>query len=645
MSELKLKPYLRIALLLCGLLALLLAFDLAPILRGGFGWQWRRVLLPASGLPAFGGLLLWMPIYLFVSAKLLRAGSGWLLVGWAGFASIVMTVLVVLTRMPDLFYGQFASSTDPVGLGWYNAAILVRRTGTLQQVLADYPTQMFRFRGAGLNHLTTSPPGHWLMYYLFSEALGPFPALAEALAAPLRALACLDAATLQLSSAELASAWIGITTPFWGLIAAALIYLFGRALGSEQGARWAVIPWALMPSLLMFNPYPSAIFVVISLAAMGSLALGLERESRPWVFVGGVFTSLATFTNFIFLPLGFMAGALALLFYFARRESRGYDWGWPFVQGAVFATGLSVVWGIYYLYSAVTPLDVFRASMDWHLNLDLPYLPWVFLHVNDYALFLGWPLMALTGRALFHDGRRYLAAAHRVTISGAGLLALGCAAMIVVLDISGMARGESGRSWIIFTPFLLIGLGEMLASAEAGQDQHWLWGAFAAQAATTLLLIGLLQPMAAYSPDLAQQYRSAALPADLITRPVEATFGDTLRLRAFTGRVEADGLRLWLEWDSSAPPERRYWLSILPVGPDGEPGLAMVVPPFGDGDPYPVTCWFTAPGLVTESLTSLPEDAAGDWWISLSLIDPQTGDLLPLANGDTQIGLGPFPAQ
>ncbi len=638
------RQILYILLAVSAVLAILLAFDVAPILRGGFGWRWPYDVLDGVEWVRLAGLLAAVAAYL---------GVGWVLMGrekpapfivWAVLGAVLLPILTTWVRMPYIGYGYYRATADAVGTGWYQAGLVVREGPGLREALINYPEQMFAFREAGLNHITTSPPGHWLLYYWAASLFDVLPGLAAWLAEPLRAYGCIDPQALTLGDAELASAWVGMTLPLWGGMAGLLIWLLGRALFAEGVARRAAYLWPLLPSLLIFNPYPSPVNATLSLLAMALLALGLDRDQWGWVFLGGAALSYATFNSFIFLPVLFFAGAQALLFFFVRRAERGYRWWWPFVQGAIFGAGLLSVWLIFYLYSGITPLDIFVTSMDWHLNLELEYLPWVFLHFNDFVLFTGWPLFFVGVLGVVFATRQTLTGK---AVSGGVLLALACAITVIVLDISGMARGESGRSWIIFMPFMLYAAGLWLDGA--GADRGVLLPAAGMQIAVIGVVAAVMRPMAVYpAPGHLSQPEAVSPPGDVIPVSEPVTFDDTVRLSAYSGTVSGDTLTLWLSFVAGAPLDHPYWLSILPVGPDGTPGTASVMPPYLPAETFPVTCWFAADEPVTvQQSIALPTDAAdGAWWVSLSLIDAETGAILPVSvgesSGEMQVGLGPF---
>jgi hypothetical protein len=137
--------------------------------------------------------------------------------------------------------------------------------------------------------------------------------------------------------------------------------------------------------------------------------------------------------------------------------------------------------------------------------------------------------------------------------------------------------------------------------------------------------------------------------------PAQAVFGDVLRLTAVAGHGEVTQastasstaqLVLWLDWTSSGQVDVPYYLSFIPVSPRGDSAAqATLLQPFDQN--YPTTCWLPQSGPLRERVEIPVEPTlAGDWWVSLSLINGNTGEKLgvlhPDGSRDDQVGLGPF---
>jgi len=290
------------------------------------------------------------------------------------------------------------------------------------------------------------------------------------------------------------------------------------------------------------------------------------------------------------------------------------------------------------LVTGQTPLDLLRAAMNAHLALDRPYLPWLWLHFWEWALFVGVPLVLiwLTNMAKY---ARDSEAQRRI-------LPITLLLTMALLLLSGTARGETGRVWLFFAPFLLIAAADTVSTdiekPQSGTGSAWL--AIAIGQAAILVVLAMTWAVID-APDITPR---PTPPGGLATtRPANANFMDSLWLVSWDAETGNNAITLKLDWQALQQVTMPYWFSALLVTPDGSPVAESVVWQPLDTH-YPTTCW-TANEWVGDTVTiSLPHNApAGDWWISLAAFanTEHPEDRLPvtLADGaqDTQVGLGP----
>jgi hypothetical protein len=270
--------------------------------------------------------------------------------------------------------------------------------------------------------------------------------------------------------------------------------------------------------------------------------------------------------------------------------------------------------------------------MNAHLTLDRPYLPWLWLHFWEWALFTGVPLIVIW--------------LHGVRIREKFVLTKALALTMVVLLVSGTARGETGRVWLFFSPFVLISAGEILTRllGEANLSLSYTWLTLTVGQATIMIALAVAWPVI-NAPDITSR---PASPGGLgTTQPINATFDDSFRLAGWDAIAENGAVMLNLDWQAIAPVTTPYWFSALLVAPDGTPiSESIVWQPVETH--YPTTCWTTNEWVGDTINVPLPENAShGGWWISLSAFADinRPEERLPviLADGtqDTQVGLGP----
>jgi uncharacterized membrane protein len=106
--------------LLCIILAGIIAFDLTPWARGGFGWWWPYVPVDVSRLLP---LVMALVIYVVGAYALLRGRERTsLILLWSFFGALVIPLLVLGLRNGDVIFVLFSRTADPYITGTHWAA-------------------------------------------------------------------------------------------------------------------------------------------------------------------------------------------------------------------------------------------------------------------------------------------------------------------------------------------------------------------------------------------------------------------------------------------------------------------------------------------------------------------------------------------
>lgn len=636
-------------------LALLLAFDVIPFLRGGFGWQWPR------DLPALANMLPLLTItalYLVGAWVLLtRVRSTALTLTWALLGTIAIALATVALR-EDIGYALYSRTVSSVATGPHFAAVDTDWRG---DGLYNWSAVMQGMVGRS-GHVSVLPPGSVMWYALLNDLLRHFPAVTEPSRTLFMPYQCHNYAIIAYTPAQFASAWFGMLMPVWASLSVFPLYALARRLAPDH-ALYAVIWYPLIPAFVafvptwnMFNPLPSLLILWVFDVGMGR---PLERGTSGygWILAAGLLTSLMTFVNFAYLPFLGLLGFYTLLRYgFVERRAdlpRPFThWTRPFVVGVVFGVGLIAVWLLYFIMTGQTFFDLYATLIEEHLELDRPYLPWVWLHFWDWIMWTGLPLILLWWVGLWLWWRRRADSTHTPPIWGASLLLV-----IVIMTVGGIARGESGRVWTFLTPLVLVLALEALAQLSPAsartrgtESRRGNNGAFAkfwlpitvAQAAIMLALTITLSVMG--TPGMVPPPDPPGSVAT--THATNAQFDAHFALTGWDAESDGESVTLRLNWRGDVQMVTPYWFSALLVDPDGQPvGESTVWQPLDTR--YPTTCW--APGeIVGETVTiPLPPGAQpGEWWVSLAAFSDDTASArlpvtLPDNSTDTQIGLGP----
>lgn len=611
------------------LLALILLVDAAPFLRGGFGWQWpynpvalERVLplIIATGIYVVGAWWLMM-----------RARRDKLLILWSFVGVVALSIAALWLRADDALYELFVRTASGVTTGQHLAGVEIDWS---DPNWVNWPVTVQPFVGRS-GHIVLSGPALPLLYGVLNAALEQAPAISGPLQRALLYYQCRNYDLLAYSPAEWASAWLGMLMPVWAALAVIPLYAVAQRLVGGEGARLAVGWWPLVPALILFAPTWNTVYPLFALIAFWTLLRGLQGRVI-WLIASGLVCGLLTFANFSLVPLLGLIGFYALLNAF-RRKQRWYQ---PVIAGMWFALGLGGVWLIYWLASGLTPLDLLHHALANHLILERPYLPWLWLHSWEWALLTGIPALVLW----------LLFAARRRLQAQADVLAWALLLTMVVLVLSGTARGETGRVWLFFAPFVLIG-----AAGQITQGWRGIWGevndagnwlAVSIGQAALLVAVGAAW-LLINAPNMSPP--PSAPGVVLAERPSGAIFAGQFQLAGWDAVLADDHLELRLNWQTDQPITTPYWFAALLVAPDGSVPQASVVWQALD-TAYPTTCWKVGEMVGDTINLPLPENAqAGDWWISLSVFgDKEQPEVrlpvvLPDGTTDDQIGLGPVP--
>lgn len=617
-------------MLACLLFCAALALNLFPSLRGDYGWRWPYAVpdLPRL-LPAIAAVSLYV-------WGVMRIRPPRRLVLWCFLGAVTIPV-ACLFLLGDPLYLLATRTLSGQATGPHLAGAAITDLGvTLRdwpQIMKTYldPAQHIMISG----HVALSPPGLPLLYYALDRAFEAVPALADPLGMALRPFQCQNFGIMSYSNAQLASAWFGILMPAWAGLTVFPLY----RLGGRLAAAW----WPLVPSVALFASTWNTLYPLIGLLAFGLLASAIQERiggrSALSIVASGVLISAASFANISIVPLiGFLA--LYTVLVFLQMGDVRQQIGHIIAVGLLFGAGLVSLWAVYYLASGVTPLTLLGQALGQHLGYEneRPYLPWVFLHPYELLMFSGFPvaLPALAGAA------RSIPALRAFEWRRADAMSVSLVATLIVLAISGTARGETGRVWLFFVPFILLAAAHQLRSAGPGSTRL----VTVTQAVTLITLVGFLRVM---DTELKPPPDMPPLPneqASYETLAAPATFAGGVTLVGEGAMIRGDGIDLTLAWRADRQAAKPYYLSALIVGPDGQPvGKAVNWQPFDTR--YPLTCW--KPGQLVVETRHLPLSGnvpAGDYWISLSAFDIHDVKGVPVtrpgAVPDTQVGLGPI---
>ena len=608
-------PALSRILAACIVLAFLVGFDVLPILRGGDGWQWpREVVAFGVALP----FLLILIIYLIGVFWLGGQGKARWVVLWSFLGAAMLPFLVVGLRHADPLAELYYRTISPTATGPYFAA---GRIDWASGTWHDWSATMIEWRDDS-RHVALSPPGLPLLQRLLNGIFDILPVVPEVIGRQLLPLQCHNYSVLAFTPPERASAIFGILMPVWAALAVFPLYAIAHRM-IDYGARWLVSGWAFVPALLMFAPSWNTLYPLLALIAFWMLLKGIDGQ-RGWFVGSGLVTGLLTFFNFSTIPLIALFGFYTLLHYSLNVK----DWKRAIVVGGWFAVGLFSIWIIYSLWTRTLPFAMLSTAFNAHFELRRSFRAGLWLHSWEWALLSGLPFVALWLLVIFKRK------------AGDNVLPQALLLTMLLLLLSNTARGETGRVWLFFTPFVLLCAGQMMRKWN-----YWSYDWLSPMIVQALLLVALVSTWNVMeAPDIHPRPEAPAVHENVT--PVTATFEAGFTLTGWSADYADGEITLHLNWYSENQMLIAYYFAALPVAPDGSTGEPVVWQP--DATRYPTTCWLPDSVVGDTIQIPLPDDAPdGEWYISLSafadVANPmETVTVETQGATDRQIGLGPI---
>lgn len=617
-------------------LILFFLFDWWPALRGGYGWRWPYARPEISRLARIVPAALAIVLYLIGVRRFSNASAvpyvAWCILGALFIPAALLFwwgdpgELLFTRTVSGLITGGFSVATKMDGLG-----------STLQQ----WPSMMGTLKSESM-HIALSMPGWPVLFYGLTKLLEVFPALSEILGMGLRPFLCHNVPIMNLSNAQLASSWFGIAAPLWAALTIIPLYFLGRAAADEPTARMAIAWWPLVPSLAMFlgtlnSPTPLLAMTIVYLLWEG---LARTHAGVNWrLILAGAITAVAISLTFAFIPLLLFAGLLALVTWDRDKDKRWISaFGKPVLAGVQFGIGLLLVFGVYSAIAGHTPVEILENSLAIHLDLKRSYWPWLGLHGWDFILFVGISAFGLFIMGMTRWGERSVRQ-----------IAASLSLTLIIVILSGTARGETGRLWLYFMPLILLVAANVLVKLPG-----YLRIGLVATQVLWLLVLFMVLPTTGRGFSTPPSYEDVAFArSEGSVVAADADFNGLLQLEGYQSTYDAadNAFVVDLYWRPKQQMATAYFFSGLLVGPDGAVLPAKEWQPFDYQ--YPTTCWQAddAPLVDRIELPLGEYKAAGEYWLSLTVFwITEKGEMmrLPVTAGegeDTQVGLGPLRAE
>jgi len=422
-----------------------IAFNATPYLRGPDSWRWayaipgvpRRHLVPIAITVIYG-------VAMSSAFRRVTRSGGRLRATWWFLATVAISVPVIQAALmfadsPNVLRPLFYRTISPGGSGVFTVGSWIQDPLAF---LKTYPARMPTFPV----HPQRYPPGLVMLFYFARQVLELVPSVAESLGLAVRSYQCHNLELMQLSNTTLATAFLQMALPAVSGLVVFPLYGLAREIGNRRVALLAVALYPLVPSFALWSARWDQFYPVLACTIWYMFYVGLNHNRRCLLGAAGLLLSLSTMLSFGLASLLMPLGVTGLFWALHQPERR--RWSRLALDVCMFAAGLALPWVLYQLVVGNGFIDIWRISMFYHLGLARGYWVWLGYHLYDFLLFLGLPIAGLFIVSLSRSIKRF-----RVS-DGAFVLVVGLS--LLLLDISGVARGEVARVWLFLTPFPVI---------------------------------------------------------------------------------------------------------------------------------------------------------------------------------------------
>ncbi|MFL7840408.1 MAG: hypothetical protein ACK2T4_05985 [Candidatus Promineifilaceae bacterium] len=625
------------------LLSLAILADWLPWLRGPAPetseWYWPYLLRPMQR---------WWPS-LLAALLTLAVGTWWIYQEKPGrgrtaaallglFAcSLFLQASLIYADRPNVSAELVDRTLSNLASGFFEPAAEIE---DINQLLASYPQAMPEFVS---EHARTHPPGLILANWATIQALSKTDWPANAIAAFIQPLRCMDMWIYSRPAAVAAALGVWAVLP---LIAAALTifpaYAVAEQLLKGYTIKLAAILAATLPALILFAPKSVQLYAPLTLFMFWAFHSGILNKSLWSLLTAGVLGSILTFLSLgngaLFLML--LLYGVFLIFLIPREEQADSLWKQKprdiAVQLLSFIAGAVSIWLLYWLIWGVAPWKIAVSGLGQHYQLVTHirrYEWWVVWNLIDLAIFSGWPLFLCFLGSLLPAFRHW----KKKSLGAVDALAITLAIIILLLNFSGSARGEVGRLWLFIMPLLAF-------------PAAYFWGKTFPEKRSAIILLALQLLLTlslgwAWRPvrPVIVVAQEPSMPSASAQEVLDVRFAnEPLRLTGYslssTSAAPGDSIELTLFWQSAGPASRPFTVFNQLLDENGQ--LVAQQDNWPVNGSWPPSCWRAGDEIVDRYTLTLPADVEpGSYRLVSGLYDAASGERVPLPEGGDTVEL------
>ena len=447
------------------------AFDLTPFLRGPAPyppeWRWPYLFINTTQKIWFPLITILLIITFY--SQIISHHEEYL----AKYEKLILLTAVLCMILFQLSITYFSRSgigvlihrvVDPGLNGYFTASLAVK----------NQPDYLRKYNSFVLNlpmHAKGHPPGAILLTHYFTQVVSPLAKLSLVTKLQPRQTDVLSI-WKTLSAAEKTSAiLLNLFIAFLSSLSLIPLYYLTRFLYDKKTAVTAVFLFIFTPALTLFLPLYDVMYPLFSLLCVFTAIAALKHKNLFLAFLGGILLYVSSFFSLSILPVGVIIMYIYFLDILKSKKISNY-----LKLAAFYLTGLlisytcfKVVWG----YDQITVSHTLVSGLA-HRS----YWWWLIYNPYDFFIFSG------VAASLLFIFNFFIIKKRQVTSFP---LFIGFILMILILDVSGVYRAETGRVWLPFMPFLIVEAAALVCKRSAF-NQKAIITLLALQAAQVLVI-------------------------------------------------------------------------------------------------------------------------------------------------------------
>ncbi|KPJ58141.1 MAG: hypothetical protein AMS15_09105 [Planctomycetes bacterium DG_23] len=255
----------------------------------------------------------------------------------------------------------------------------------------------------------------------------------------------------------------------FGSTALIAAYLLTKEIAGEETAYLAAAFVGLTPAIMIFSPSPDQILPALALFYSFFLVKAIRSKSLFYAFCSGLTLFIWSFFILSFPVMVALTGICLVIYFFALpgRRERLKTGFWPTLKIACAAAAGFLVPNLLLLLLRYNAFRVFWICLaqndEFYSHFPRTYGKWVLLALPDLFLFMGIPAACIF---IFGLGRAWGHTLKKRSPEITSLVLLALMAVLFILTIWGVNRGETGRLWHFLGA---VGLAFGTAAVEKGR--------------------------------------------------------------------------------------------------------------------------------------------------------------------------------